>query len=499
MKHHSSNLTRLLCLILTAFLLFSAVSCADSGETTQPKPENPTTSGENTEEEEQKKYLDNLPEEMDYGGYEMTFLSSYEDKSIALDEEVDDLGDVVNEAYWKRNTGLESRMNVKIVLAKKTGYGDFNPAVSQSVTAGTDDYDILVGHTRFNINLAANGYMLKLNENGFTDIIDLTQPYWSDLYISNVNYKDNIYWVTGDMSHNFIGWIYATFVNATFWQNIHPGENIYDIVLEGKWTLDKMNALCGGAYQDKNGNTEVDDNDSFGVIMQQGHTLNGMVFASGITFTGRDDAGNYKIVLNSEQTVDAFSKLHNLFYNTEYGRMLENAAFDTTAVTMFTEDRVLFCPYTFEFCSKDEVRAMESDFYVIPLPKCDEKQENYRVNQYDGVPIYGVGTTLPKDKYEMVATFLEAFCSMTSQTVIPAYYDLALKNKYSRDATTAQMIDLIHDNVTADFAFYWGDSCGGLMNFFYDNISKDEIASSMKSKQKIWDKALAKLCEKLEG
>ncbi|MBO5126339.1 MAG: hypothetical protein J6D10_02070, partial [Clostridia bacterium] len=236
-----------------------------------------------------------------------------------------------------------------------------------------------------------------------------------------------------------------------------------------------------------------------GVIMQQGHVLNGMVFAADIQYTGIDADGNYTAALNSEHTVDAFNKLHTLFYSTDYGRMLENAAFDTTCVEMFTGDRLLFCPNTFGFTSNEKIRDMESDFYVIPLPKYDDTQENYRVNQYDGVPIYGAPTTIAEDKIPMIASVLEAMCSMTSDMVIPVYYDMALKNKYSRDQTTAQMIDLIHDSITADFCFYWGDSLVGMMGFFYENIQNAEIASKLKSMEKAWNKALGRLLDKLEG
>ncbi len=494
--------TRVLSLLLAALLLAPLVSCANAKDDPDAPATNPgadPAADAPEEAEDEPKYLDALPETLDYGGYEVTFLSSEETKSIELDEETDDISDVVNEAYWRRNRSLEERLNVKLVLGEKTGYGGFNSAATQAVTAGSDEYDLFCAHTRFNVSLAASGQVIKLNEHGVMDIVNVNAPYWSQLFIENINYKDNIYWLTGDMTHNFIAYIYAMFVNATVWNDFYPGESIYDIVLEGKWTLDQMSAMCENVYRDLNGNAQVDLNDSFGVIMQKGHVLNGMVFANGVEYTGRDDAGEYMVILGNEHTVDVFDKLHNIFYNTNYGIMLENAAFDNGSINMLNEDRVLFCPNTFNMAGNEIIRNMESDFMIIPLPKFDEEQENYRVNQYDGVPLYGCPTTLAEDKIDMIATVLEATCSMTSQTVIPAYYDLALKNKYSRDAETAKMIDLIHDCITADFCFYWGDSVGDLMSFFYNNIQNDEIASKFKSNEKVWAKTLSKLVAKLEG
>ena len=494
--------SRSLALFLALALLLPLASCANAKNDPETPAQNtgsdPTAAMEE-EAETEAKFLDALPETLDYGGYEVTFLSSEETKSIELDEAEDDISDVVNEAYWRRNRALEERLNVKLILGEKTGYGGFNAAATQTVTSGSDDYDVFCAHTRFNVSLAASGQMMKLNENGFTDTINIHAPYWSQLFIENINYKDNLFWLTGDMTHSFIAYIYAMFVNSTVWNDFFPDESLYGLVLEGNWTLDKMSSLCENVYRDLNGNAQVDLADSFGVIMQKGHVLNGMVFANGVEYTGVDDAGNYSVILGSEHTIDVFDKLHTIFYGTDYGYMFDNAAFDNGSITMLTEDRVLFCPNTFQTAGNELIRNMESDFMIIPLPKFDDQQENYRVNQYDGVPLYGCPTTLSTDKIGMIATVLEATCSMTSQTVIPAYYDLALKNKYSRDAETAKMIDLIHDCITADFCFYWGDSIGDLMGFFYNNIQNEEIASKFKSNEKVWAKTLSKLVGKLEG
>lgn len=495
----NTEFKKILCLLLASLMVGSAlVGCAENASEAESENTADPSAVESVAEETEKPYLDNLPEKMDFGGTEIRFLSATETVSIELTEE-DDTGDVVNDAYWKRNEALEGRTNVDIILANQVGYDAFNSTATQSITAGSDDYDLFCGHTRFNMKLAASNYMINLNTNGFTDYIDVSQPYWSDLYISNVNYKDNLYWLAGDMTHSFIAFIYATFVNATVWNNHYSGENIYDIVLEGNWTLDTLNNYADGTYIDNNGDGAYDDGDSYGIIMQKGHVLNGMVCAADVRYTEIDADGNYKIALNSEHTVDAYTALHTLFYSTPYGRMLENSAFDGTCVPMFTEDRLLFCPNTFGFASNEKIREMESDFYIIPLPKFDAEQENYRVNQYDGVPIYGVPTTVNPDNIPMLASVLEAMCSMTSDIVIPAYYDVALKNKYSRDQTTAQMIDLIHDSITADFCFAWGDSCGGLMGFFYENIQNPEVASTLKRAEKSWNKLLEKLLTSLDG
>ena len=113
--------------------------------------------------------------------------------------------------------------------------------------------------------------------------------------------------------------------------------------------------------------------------------------------------------------------------------------------------------------------------------------------------IYGLPTSVPKKKVEMIATILEATCSMTHKIVIPVYYDVALKNKYSRDPETAQMIDLIHSCITADFCFNWciGDVNGVLYKCL--TSTSPQVASVLSRNQRAWDKNLEKVLKKLDG
>ncbi len=496
--------TRTLSMLLASLMLLSCVSCSDgkggNDETTPSVSNEGSTGGSDSETtpetESETEFPDKLPEDLNFDGLSVRFLASYTSKSIALTDE-DDESDLVNEAVWKRNMKIEERIGTKVELAtgKTTGYGEFNGVVMKSVQSGGDDYDVLVGHQRFNINLAADGVMKNLNN---VEYLDFDNGAWSKDYIENIGYNGNHYWASGDISIEYIKFIYSMFVNSTLWNTHYADTSIYDIVKDGKWTLDVLNQYADGAYIDENGDGLADDGDSYGVIMQKGHVLNGMFFAADVKYTDYDESGKPTIVLNNEHTVDVFNKLHALFYSTSYGRMLENSAFDTLSIDMFQSRRLLFCPMTFEFAENEKIREMEDNFFIIPLPKYDENQKNYRSTQYDGVPIYGIPITVNADHLDAIGATLEAMCSMSKVTVIPAYYDKALKNKYSRDSETADMIDIVHDSVTSDFSFAWGDSVGQLYSIFYDNIQGDEIASKMSSNSKLWNKSIERLLQKLD-
>ncbi len=493
---------RSLSAVLAALILLSSVSCSDTGSSDVESTSNETTvNAAETEqvtetEEETKKYLDDLPDTLKFDDQTVSFLASYTSTSIALLEE-DDATEVVNDAVYNRNLVISERLGVNIEIARgaTTGYGEFNSVVTNAVAAGTDEFDVLCGHTRFNISLASQGVLKNLDNINY---LDLSKPYWSRGYNDNISYDNIHYWATGDLSIQYISYIYAMFVNSAMWSNHYSDTDIYTLVKEGKWTLDKLSEFASDVYVDLNGDGTVDNGDSFGVIMQKGHVLNGMAFAANVVYTSYDDNGIPYVSVNNEHTINVFNKLHNLFYNNTGAKMLENSEFDTQSVEMFTSGRLLFCPNTIEFAGNEKIREMEDNFYIIPMPKYDENQENYRSNQYDGVPIYGVPITAADSKLDAIGATLEAMCSLSSQTVIPVYYDKALKNKYSRDAETAEMIDIIHDSVTSDFSFAWGDSVGSIYNLFYDNIQGESLESKLKSNEKLSKKAMSKLLEKLD-
>lgn len=90
--------------------------------------------------------------------------------------------------------------------------------------------------------------------------------------------------------------------------------------------------------------------------------------------------------------------------------------------------------------------------------------------------------------------------SLGNQYVIPVYYDDVLKNKYSRDPETAEMIDLIRNSLETDFALKWSDSMPmvSIFSFLSNNIKKDSISSVLEKSQRIWEKDLASIVERLE-
>ena len=99
---------------------------------------------------------------------------------------------------------------------------------------------------------------------------------------------------------------------------------------------------------------------------------------------------------------------------------------------------------------------MNDDFGIVPWPKYDASQEKYYTNVDAGTNLFIVPIT--NSDPERTSIVLEALCAKGYRTVIPAYYEVALQTKYTRDDLSVQMLDIIKEGRVFDIGYYY---CGG--------------------------------------
>ena len=95
-------------------------------------------------------------------------------------------------------------------------------------------------------------------------------------------------------------------------------------------------------------------------------------------------------------------------------------------------------------------------FGVLPGPKWEENDE-YCTSLHDRYAIYGVSKSVLAEDVDFIAHITDALCAESTQTVYPQFYDVLLKQRYSKDPDTARMVDLIMKNVYIDTAFQFAD------------------------------------------
>lgn len=501
---------RMLIALLVAAMLLSPIltACSDATENAEVTPAEQTTldstpeegAAEVAEEEPQDFYtMSDLPRDLNLDGYEVKFSleeggnGALTERSVWVEE---DTGDVVDSAVYERNLNIMENLNCSISITSIGTFGTATGAIRTQVQAGTDDIQIGGLYQYYGTGIAAENLVYNLANTEAFPYNDFSREYWGVQYIEDLSYKGAKFFVTGPASLRYTGGVYVTYINSDKWNEFYTDQNIYDIVREGKWTLDKMYEYSNGAYVDENGNGSADADDFFGNVISCEDPMDGMAAAANVKWSEKDADGNVSIILNNEHTISFYEKLYNIMYNGQ-GTWLAASDDNVTSMNMFAACQVLIAVNKM-YQAEVFFRDMEDNYAILPPPMLDETQEYYNSCIHDSCTLYCVPITVANT--DAVSAVLEALAAESERLVSPAYYEQALKVKYTRDSDAGDMIDLIYSHISTDFAFLYSSSLSNIAHIFRTNISSknEALASSIAKQEKAWNKILERFVTKLD-
>lgn len=143
------------------------------------------------------------------------------------------------------------------------------------------------------------------------------------------------------------------------------------------------------------------------------------------------------------------------------------------------------------FYTSEAMREMRSDFGIVPFPKLDEDQENYVSDVHDIMRIMFIPAGCRK--VDSVCAVLEEMSFIGYTDLLPKYYDVLMKNKYARDDTSAQMIDIIRDNCRPDFAHIYDFNSLGYVGRMLVQQKSANLASYYAEKSPLGLEELSKM------
>jgi hypothetical protein len=150
----------------------------------------------------------------------------------------------------------------------------------------------------------------------------------------------------------------------------------------------------------------------------------------------------------------------------------------------------------------DSIRGMEQQFGVVPMPKFDEVQTEYRTLLHDQFTVFSVLTTVEKEegRLDEVGAVLEAMSSESYKTVRPAYYETTLRTKIAQDPQSAEMFDIIIDNIYIDAGIIYTIQLSTFHNYFREIIGSKEntVVSKYKSVTKQAERALTSMTKRFD-
>ncbi len=468
--------------LTVVFLLLAGMLAACGGKT--ESPEQTTAADTIAETAPETEYIDTLGEK-DFNGAKYIIMDANDYPTNHRNQPWDEFsGEVLNEAIVERNGYIGERYNCEIAYLSYEGAKKGCTAYAQSFTAGDKICNVIIttisdsGTLR---NLQSQGMLANLEE---VPTLDLTQPWWSRLMYENIRLNGKMYFTTGDFSPAAYMGQCVTLMNMKLLVDYgYKVDDIYQLVRDGKYTLDLLLEFQKYAKDLDGDNVLHTGHDFFGYVGDStGGTLSSCALAigGGVSLSTLKDNKLSIDELSGQHTVDVVEKLQKLV---PHEKMDDRREYIFGA---FKEDRALSC-MTYISSAKEYLRDMESDFMILPMPKYDEKQSDYRtlINGWCDAFIAIPGDT----DMEFAGFMTEAMACRSYTTIRPCVYETLLKAKVARDRQTTEMIDIVFDSLYLDFNYIC--NFGGTCDCFRDSVYNDApFASAVAAKKEAALKAI---------
>lgn len=390
---------------------------------------------------------------------------------------------------------IESTYNCTIVgeMVNTATSSSVPDLIKNQVTSGLHTYDIAFDSLGRASTLALEDMILDLNT---IDTIDLSQPWWDQNAVEDLSIANKVFFTCGDINTYDDQGTWCILFNKNLKDKIGITEDFYQLVKDNKWTFDKLVEICteNNITFDSTGDGTLDEFDTW-AFGTETYNIYVHLVAAGQKIAQKDNDDLPYLTL-SEETEATYTILGDVleFYNNESVVMVANAPkyetkyaspqnpWEATVHKAFIEGRELF--YMCGLINVASFRQMEDEFGILPMPKYYDTQDRYyHTVSRDNATVMFLPVTHSADTIDDIGTLITAIAEYSMHIVTPAYYDVQLKYRDSRDDESGEMLDLIFDSRTFDLgcAYSWGGIVGQYMlldtnvaSRFESNLSKAE-------------------------
>ena len=435
---------KILAVLLCLAMLLPLAACSETAENTdgpasQSGGDSVSPADAETEDPTAALYAD-VPAGS-YGGYTFSFLNNISNFAYTLMTAEELTGEGINDAIFNRNQKVEDLLDI-VIDEHLENYGDVTNQITAAIAAADDTYSCFWNEAGFVAPIAMKGNLLNVNE---ISSLNLSKPWWEGKAMSEVQILDKLFFLVGDIHLMF---------KESFWMNGYNRsilvdnqlENPYDLVKEGRWTIDVMKSEMQTVAKDLNGDGTMDGNDLFGVTCYSGCVHPFYMAADEVLMT-RNAEGIPENVTLGDRFYSVFAKIVDTMFSADALNTYVCMSGVTKNISQYQDEwhgvflsgHALF--YLEPIGSLKKLREMENEFGIVPFPKYEESQNSYVTYIANYAAMCGIPITA--SDAERTGTILENLCAYSYGDLREAYVDTTLNFKYIRDEESKEMLNLI--------------------------------------------------------
>ena len=466
---------RILCLALAILILIPmAVSCKKEGNDEDPAIQSSDVAGSSPDGPVD--LLETIPAAK-YNGKEF-IISTYgrHEAEVRADELT---GELANDTIYEWLQKINERYDVQV-----KGYvpvGDFFAAMNTETSSGA----VVTSIYGTNAHHLYRPVQAKQYRNWYSmgDMIDLKAERWDKKVNEDVTWNGVLFGLTGDLGYGKLQGAMATFCNVALLDEVgYSTEDLYKMVDDREWTFENFEAIVKDIYIDSDYSNKKSGGDTFGYVMISGNSHDVWLEQFGISITEQNEATHELVpTLYNEQNDTLIRELWSFLHeNQGVFSWNENNTWGPED-RFFSDGRAAMITTRLSYAAQFANDLGAEAYGILPAPLRDENQPDYYTKLYDEFAVWGVSKNILDADVDFIAHITDALCAESSQTVYPKFYDILLRQRYSKDPDTARMIDIIMKNVNIDPTFMYSNALGGYALIVRDllrSFSAPDLASS---------------------
>ena len=472
--------------VLSCFL----AGCAekrDADETKAPakdtKQADAVTVADGTVTEASTDVPDGLPEE-NYKGREFRIItSSVSEVDIYTEDHM--INDTVHDAVLTRNLNVQDRFGIKISVLVDS-YENVTKAVKRAVKAGSDEYDLCFVHMVNGAALAQNNEVLPFEKLPY---VDFSKPWWDSDIKNGFSIRNNLMMANGDISPTSFNYTSCLYFNKKIFEKLDL-EDPYELVGKGEWTLDKFIEFTKDYTQDMDGDGKITHDSSRDVFGLTSYFLSvpyDFYYGAGGMLVSKDEDDVPFYDPHIERDTNIYEKIYKAII-TNKANFETDEAYELNVIKIFTDGRAMF--YNAMLSSCEFLREMDDDYGILPEPKYNISQSEYKSFVNGASSMICVPATVKPENREYVSVIIEALASEAYRVITPALKETYLKRKMTRDWQSSEMVDIIVRHRVFDMAYVnmWegiGSFVRDLLRNKSTNVSSIFQKYSVQSQKKI--------------
>ena len=380
----------------------------------------------------------------EYGGLE-----------VVVDDENSE--DIVDEALLLRNEKVEDRYNVEIVRQDNSSATHINTVLSD-LAAQKGTFDLAMTSAGESSSIITSGAVYDWAKLPY-NLLD--ESHWLGKMNEAFTVQGVIYTAVSKMCVSTVAKTSALAYNRTLgeaWKGKNFTKELIDTVCDGDWTYDELMSIIN-----KYGSRD----DSCAFYMTADESIDTWHAVWEIPCIENDAEKGLTDVYMNEKLRSFANRMHTMYYNTDgirYGTKEE-------AIGAFMDDKALFTTITMS--DTLDVLLGKSGDMVIPQPKYDDNQKEYRSAMYADYSVMSVPNTADSD---LVSLIVEALSVASEMHNYPTYKHDALQAMTTADADS--MFDIVLERASWDIATLLSSEAnmiGLVRNDVLDNLGDSKL------------------------